>query len=319
MTIDYSYFFKEKLDKDLLKQSSPYDYFISAFSKDDRTRAVYDNVNSTNKLWLIFPEYNISPEDIKTEEYFFKNSADESDFISSLWQQLTGISSSSNICIDATSFLPHYLIFLLKWLKHNDINKFDIVYSEPNQYSKRELTQFSSETVIAVRQIYGFEGNHCSDTSNDLLIINSGYDDKLISNAAEHKDHACKIQLFGFPPLQADMYQENILRASKAQEAAGSISNEESTSLLAPANDPFITANVISRYIHSIESKKPISNLYLCPLGTKPQTIGIALYYLFEQDGKSASIIYPFCDQYSQQSSFGISDIWKYTIEFPTS
>ncbi len=316
MTIDFSYFFKKKLDKDLLKQGAPYDFFISAFSKDDRTRVVYDNVNSKNKLWLLFPEYNLDSNALGNEKYFFKNAIDESEYISTLWAEIEGINPESSLCIDVTSFLPHYLIFLLKWLKHEGLSKFDLVYSEPNHYSKRELTQFSSEIVIDVRQIYGFEGNHCSNTSNDLLIINSGYDHKLISNAAEHKDHACKIQLFGFPPLQADMYQENILRARKAEEAVGSISNEHTASLLAPANDPFITANVLSKYIHRIESKNPISNLYLCPLGTKPQTIGMALYYLFEQEGQAASIIYPFCDRYAQQTSVGISDIWKYTIEF---
>ena len=112
------------------------------------------------------------------------------------------------------------------------------------------------------------------------------------------------------------MYQESILRAHQAEESVGSITHEETAVLLAPANDPFVTANVLSEYIEGVSRSSTITNLYLCPLGTNPQLIGMVLYYLYEQEGKPASLIYPYCKTHHSKTSVGISRAWKYTIEF---
>ena len=62
---------------------------------------------------------------------------------------------------------------------------------------------------------------HKPDVSNDILIIGSGYDDELISKIADNKNHCKKLQIFGFPSLRPEMYQENILNSHKASEAIG--------------------------------------------------------------------------------------------------
>ena len=114
---------------------------------------------------------------------------------------------------------PH-LLYLTLLLFHKGVRKFDVLYSEPQRYSKKENTTFS-EGTIHVRQVDGYVGLNSTAPHGDFLIIGSGYDDRLIKAVANEKDKADKVQIFGLPSLRADMYQENVLRAHRAEEAVG--------------------------------------------------------------------------------------------------
>jgi hypothetical protein len=164
-------------------------------------------------------------------------------------------------------------------------------------------------------QVGGFEGTHLPDTSNDVLVIGAGYDHVLISHVAEYKENARKVQLLGLPSLRADMYQENVLRAQRAGEQIGS-SDIGVNTFFAPANDPFVTAEVLQQVYSYAGRIKPVTNLYLCPVSTKVQVLGFGLYYLTEWVGRSASIIFPFCRTYTRETSKGVSRIWWYQVEF---
>ncbi|MDB2463120.1 hypothetical protein N9W61_03370 [Algibacter sp.] len=199
------------------------------------------------------------------------------------------------------------------------IKKINIIYSDPETYIKKENTNFS-DSFLDVKQIVGCQGNHNPNTDNDVLIIGAGYDDKRISDVAINKANAMKIQVFGFPSLQPDMFQENILRAYKAEESSmvGDLSFIDSNhSIFAPANDPFITAQLISEFVKKENERKEISNLYLSPLATKSQALGFTLFYVFECLDKPVSIIFPYYERYTRETSKGIAKIWLYTLEFP--
>ena len=118
---------------------------------------------------------------------------------------------------------------------------------------------------------------HSPNLSNDLLIIGAGYENHLISQVAKFKDQSQKVLLFGFPSLRADMYQENVLKAHLSEENTGSKAFEDSRRYFAPANDPFVTASVLSEIVERYNTRTEITNLYLCPLATKAQTLGFAL------------------------------------------
>ena len=45
------------------------------------------------------------------------------------------------------------------------------------------------------------------------------------------------------------------------------------------------------------------------------QTLGFALYYLCEWSGGPASIIFPFAEYYSRETSVGLSRVWLYEFE----
>jgi hypothetical protein len=45
--------------------------------------------------------------------------------------------------------------------------------------------------------------------------------------------------------------------------------------------------------------------------------LGFAVYYLTERRNSATSLIFPFCEAYEQETSTGVSRIWKYTVELP--
>jgi hypothetical protein len=116
----------------------------------------------------------------------------------------------------------------------------------------------------------------------------------------------------GFPSLQADFYQENVLNAHRAAEAVSA--TNENHPLFAPANDPFVTAAVLHETVTEQRSRGA-KNIYLCPLASRPQALGFALYYLYEARDEPVSIIYPFATRYARETTTGIARIWKYRIE----
>ena len=315
--IDYTVLYKDELPVDGdWPPEAKWDIFISAFTAAERVKRVYEKATAGGKHWLVFPEYGFS-----TEEYpdgaFASLARDEAEYVKAFWESSIGDVAGRTIGIDTTGFIRPYLVFFLRWLAEQGVQRFDALYTEPVIYSKREQTRFSDESVVEVRQIAGFEGVHNPDTSNDYLIIGAGYDHQLIAQVAENKEFSKKIQIFGLPSLRADMYQENVLRAYRAEEAVGRHTADESSSYFAPANDPFVTASTLRDIVSRIDARKQITNLYLSPLATKPQVLGFALYFLTERRNTATSLIFPFCEAYDQETSTGVARIWKYTLELP--
>jgi hypothetical protein len=277
-------------------------------------------VSATRKYWLIHNEYEYNDAELPSANIFRSAAKNEAPFIRSFVEQfetdLGKKARDTSVCIDVTGFMRPHLLFLALYLNARGVRKYDVLYTEPIQYKKKELTTFS-EGSISVRQIAGFEGLNSSDQSNDLLIIGAGYDHRLIKAVAEKKDKADKVQIFGLPSLRADMYQENVLRAFKASDAIGTNKSFDIDRFFAPANDPFITAATLSEIVKLRERYGPISNLYLSPLATKPQALGFALYYLAECVGKNASILFPISTRYERETSTGVSRVWQYTVQYP--
>jgi hypothetical protein len=63
-------------------------------------------------------------------------------------------------------------------------------------------------------------------------------------------------------------------------------------------------------------SRSTIKNLYLSPLATKAQVIGFGLFYLMECINEPVSILFPFSNRYNRETSTGLSESWKYHIDF---
>jgi hypothetical protein len=316
---DYSICYKKAWNADSLWPTIDWDVFLSAFNSSDRVRRVCEKACAKQKHWFISPEYGYSENELPVgDRCFVVQGQTEAELVGSYFLQAGFDLNNTRLCIDITGFMRPHLLFLLKYLLINGVKRFDALYSEPLTYSANEMTKFSDEIVVEVRQIAGFEGNHIPDTSNDVLVIGSGYDNVLIAHVAESKENARKLQLLGLPSLRADMYQENVLRAQRASEQLGSSGTDSVDTFFAPANDPFVTANALSDMIERENCKKPITNLYLCPLATKVQVLGFGLYYLTEMDGLSASIIFPFCKSYARETSVGLSRTWLYHVEFLT-
>ena len=311
--MDYSIFYRWPIEK---SQPIPgdWDVFLSAYNRSERVSSVFERVTAKRKIWVIHQEYAIPETELPPKaEIFDYQGADEAEFCVELFKRIAiNHESPPKICIDITGFMRPQLMCLIARIQKIGICRLDVLYTEPVSYRQRENTEFSKD-VLSVRQVAGLEGVANRDTSQDLLVVGAGYDHRLIEEVAHHKEWADKVIIFGLPPLRADMYQQNLLRAHNADPALGDIGRR--SRYFAPANDPFATAGVLHDII---ESRGEITNLYISPLATKPQALGFMLFYVNECRGRSWSVVFPFSGKYEQRTSHGVARTWHYVVEFVT-
>jgi hypothetical protein len=309
--------------EEFCNNNKDYDLYISAYTKEDIVIKTFTHIQAKRKVYLIFPEYNLKIEDINCETFehtIVDKNIKEAEYINAMCDKYISSQSTEKICIDATGFNKPYLVYLLFWFKEKGIKNIDLIYTEPQRYLKSDKTNFS-DNIIESRDIVSPYESYPKAGENDLFIINIGYDSKLVNKVINNVTAKEKKPLIGFPSLQSIMYQENILNLIKSKTELGIKENDEL--LYAPANNPFITAHVISEYVKKYikTNKGLVKNIHLAPLATKAQTIGMALFYIFENSiyeeyDISIHIHYPFTNSYSASSSEGLFRINKYTIEF---
>lgn len=312
---DYSIYYRRAINVNRINLETPqFDLFISAFNSNDRVTKVFSEISAQRKIWLLHPEYCYSPIDEPTDFPIVRpNANDEISQVSALLAEvgdLTGV----DLCIDITGFMRHVLVFLVAKLAHTGLKSFTALYSEPISYKKREDTAFSTTTSGLVRPVRGMAGNNSSQ-AQDHLIIAVGYDHKLISEVANHKDDSLVYPLFAFPSLSADMYQQSAVKASESGDVAlrGEwVSNRR----FAPANDPFSTAAVVAELVRDIDQRGVPANIYLAPLSTKVQALGLALYWQLEGRIRGGvTVLLPECTKYARETSTGLKRLWLYSVE----
>jgi hypothetical protein len=315
---DFTIFYKERMRASALANTQPWDLLLSAYRPSQRVVDIFELAPAQCKIWLLLPEYHYRESDKPPGASFASAQEQEWLFFRKLEEMLNIRKYEPNvrICVDITGFIGRYVVFLVRWLQHLGVQRFDAIYTEPQSYRRREETRFSDEAVVAIRQVAGFEGLHNPVTDSDLLLIGTGYDHRLVAEIANYKDYARKTQLLGLPSLHADMFQESILRSRQAGEALGP-ANDPKTYRFAPANDPFVTAEVVKEIVDGHRHNHPGANVYLSPLATKAQALGFALYFLFEGAGRPTSIIYPICESYERVTANGVSGVWRYVVELP--
>lgn len=307
--MEFSHFYKEAFTLDNIEKIGSYDIFISAFDNCKRTLDVFNRTTANKKIWLRFPHYNIPEEEIPADIYFNKSFVEDDYYLKLFKSDL--LDDTKSICIDITGFIRPHLIYLIKYLTYIRVPKVDLLYTEPLRYKLAEETTFSG-FIDHIDMIPGCSSIRSdSNTDNDLLIIAAGYDDDLLAKIARDKSH-CKNRYYilGFPSLQPDMYQESILKIENARASIG----ENIKFKFAPAYDPFVTADIINEII----SENPnFNNIYLSPLSTKPQTIGMALFYFWHFEDLPISIIFPYSNVYTTKHAIGIKKVWRYCFELP--
>lgn len=308
--MDYTILYKSSYEGGNIDCNGGYDLFLSGFDNCERTKLIFERINSREKVWLLFPHYHIPEEDLDAHtKYYFDPSFKEDEYFINFFENFE-ILNTTNICIDITGLIRPHLAFLTKYLFLKGIKKIDFLYSEPQYYINAEDTAFSGFIdEVKIIEGCGAEDNN-PDTDNDVLIITAGYDDKLTSKICQSKSKIKhRFYILGFPSLQPDMYQESVLKMYYAKESIGSV-----ISKYAPAFDPFVTAQTIQEIINS---NALFSNIYLSPLSTKPQALGIVLYYLWNYQDKPINIIYPYSNYYYPKTAHGLKKTWKYSLQFP--
>lgn len=311
--MNYTYLYKKEIaNPDDLPSLGKYDYFLTSFAQSERVLTPADKIDAKEIVWFV--------DKAEAGNLFLAGKRQLQLDTNYDWMTIKNFIMGihpvgKRICIDSTGFTIPYLIFTIRTLYYAGVRKLDIIYTEPKKYDKEEKTSFS-EDPLGVSQIVGLAGKHTSDTESDILIIATGYDYSRIIEVASHKKPLQKVLLFGFPSMSAEMFQENIISSYKAQEDLNTdCFHSMEGNLYAPANDPFVTAQVIKEFIESHKSRT--TNFYLAPVSSKPQALGIALFYINENCwNKNISILYPYCVKYHLNNTEGIARIWRYSFEF---
>lgn len=317
---DYTYFRREEVSSDVIAKAD-WTAFISAYNSSRRVAALWELVPSCAKrLWAIHREYDYSEAELPDGDSVLSKGCDEGQFVSNLLTRLEILHGKSleqgRLAVDLTGFMRAELICLVRELASRQLGPVDFLYTEPVRYKKKGWTEFSQGSVVKVRQVVGCEGVHDPEATNDLLIIGSGYDNSLMSAVAEHKPQAQKALVLGLPSLAPDMYQENVWRISRSSESIGTTGFGQShDTLFAPANDPFVTAEVLSKYLRHAHQEG--GNIYLAPLGTKVQVLGFAIIYAaeFAMSSGPVSVILPFAERYERETSDGVGRMWKFEVD----
>lgn len=288
-----------------------YDIFVSGFDGCERTSVVYNKIVAPEKYWLIFPQY-VQSECTPSEGCLTNEAIIEDDYILKV---MKGINvSGKRVCIDATGFLIPHLLFLIQHLQRQGMKNIDVLYSEPASYIKAENTEFTRSFEMP-RPVAGYMASPRNINGNDALIIFTGFTDALVTAVARYHNKAHFKYLFtGFPSLQADMYQQNLIQLSKSNETIG-VTNV--TRLMAPAYDPFVAANKLQNVVNELMEgeNNNLEYIHIAPLSTKPMAIAAALVYL-NNPNYPIDIIYPPANTYMCGHTKGIKRTWKYTLEF---
>lgn len=293
---------------------SAWDIFVSAFNDTDRVQEVFDEAPAVHKEWWVIPEYGYQQMELpgnRTNMRVFSKEHEADLVIEGLAPFISGLKGGARLCVDITGFMRPQILFLMYYLKRNNVHNFDFIYTEPQHYSRKAETAFSLDEDSLVRQVAGFEGQHIIDMTSDVLILGGGYDHSLVGRVIANKESAKLVQLQSLPSLSADMYHESLLRLDRV---ASTSETSEDHLFYSSANDPFVTAETLSTAVSALSAKRSISNLYLSTLATKPQAVGFGLFYLRELEGRAASIIYPYFNRYSRETSSGRGRSWLYPI-----
>lgn len=313
--LDVSYLIDAKRIFDATEQGRQRGIFISAYNENERVSQLFTNVLANRKFWWSLPEYSYQANEYPTGEVIDGLPTYEADLVR-VGLEKSGFDPANPqpICVDITGFLhPHILLFL-RYFKMFGVKDVEFVYTEPEHYSQKVNTQFSLDDQAVVRGVAGYDGAHVPEMEHDVLMMGIGYEHNLMGQVVTKKESARLVQVHCFPPLSPDMYQESILRLDRLSSA--SARSTEDLNFFTTANDPFVTAAVLGEAVHSLFQRKKVTNLYLCPLSTKPQALGFGLFYLAALEGRPASIIYPFVQKYSRQHSQGVGKSWIYPVSF---
>jgi hypothetical protein len=288
------------------------DLFISAFNDSGRVHRVFSMVRARRKVWIVHREYGAS--ESTPEDAYIGVEESEVEFWLKFEEWLgSSLEDVGRVCVDITGMMRPHILTLVALMRARGIESCVFLYSDPVSYQSGHKTTFSKGPVEVVRQVEGYEGLHSVVASGrDVLILGTGYDVELISRTADFKSSADKVQLFGLPSLQMEMYRENRLQAARASESLGRQRGDGY--LFAPANDPMATAEVLREWIRERRESGKIHNVYLAPLGTKAQVLGFGLYYLADCVNSPTSIIFPFRSGYDRETSSGLARIWSYEV-----
>ena len=219
--------------------------------------------------------------------------------------------SNENVLIEATTLGTAEIIILTRALRQCGCNKISYIYIEPEKYQRMRGEDVISRRdfeITGVRNSYtpapGM--NYMLEPGKNNVTIIAGFEGERMSQAFEEHDITPEKSsvVFGVPAFNVGWEM-----VSFANHVNILIENDIKTRhSYCAANNPSLTHKRLEkRYKH----KKDTERMFVIPLGTKPQTIGVAGFLSEHYD---VGMIYDY-PSYSAKSSEGISKCHYFRLE----
>lgn len=187
-----------------------------------------------------------------------------------------------NIVIESTTLNFSEILIITKALKSQGIKRLTFLYLEPGSYFRGQQNNVLhrrdfdlSKEVPGFQAIPGFSFLLTEEVSQKVVFF-PGYESARLERALEDYQMIKSdksILVFGVPAFKAGWEMNsfaNNMRVIKEKKISGGI-------YYGAANNPLATINLLSKISMSLDQEE---QMFVVPLGTKPEKIGIALFVL---------------------------------------
>lgn len=213
------------------------------------------------------------------------------------------IRTNEEVLFDISCLPKNVLLSVLRWCD----TKFTFLYTRP-EIQKEAETEFSIG-IRGIGIIRGYEGNVRLSRQTFLILI-LGFEGARALSIFKHFEPYKALALLGNPTPPLDHEKAQFYLDNARNNNSQLLSNQRVFSSEIPSLDPYACANAlkekISEYIKDTEM-----NILISPLGTKPQVLGLFLYWLKHKD---IQIVYSIPSRRGLSSEGG-GQTWIYRIE----
>src|SRR5688500_18675007 len=137
---DYTIYYRRSVSVADLTHLS-WDTVVSAYNGSERVQSVFNEIRAPRKHWLLHREYGFAESDHPTNDHVVSSNADnEADFLIDFLHIAEPDLRVGSLCIDITGFMRPHLMLLLRLLRDMGVTEFDVIYTDPSQYTDSEKT-----------------------------------------------------------------------------------------------------------------------------------------------------------------------------------
>jgi hypothetical protein len=185
--------------------------------------------------------------------------------------ELLASRKDASIVLDISVFTKRHLLMMLRWLDDESYwDRLTVVYSEPEDYDVSQYIPLSFG-LASLHQITGFSA--CPDLSRPVhLVLFLGYEGDRALAVYEHVQPMQTTLLIPFPPFKPSW----IGRTEKFNSDLLAVVGAELT-VNVVSIDPDATYATLEGILGDRMKRGQYAKI-VCPLGTKPQTLGIYSY-----------------------------------------
>lgn len=201
----------------------------------------------------------------------------ESNAVKSLHDNMSKLSEilasrkSDAIVLDISVFTKRHLLMMLRWLDDEGYwDRLFVVYSAPEDYDVSQFIPLSFG-ISSFQQIPGFSA--CPDLSRPVhLVLFLGYEGDRVLATYEHVQPMQTTLVIPYPPYQPSWAG----RTERFNADLLGLVGDKATAKV-DAIDPEATCQALVQILGEKDKRSSHAKV-VCPLGTKPQTLGIYSY-----------------------------------------